>query len=289
MKKLLHMALLLLSIAQLTACSFSQLTVRASMPMIEGGMTAMNRETDLQLADAAIPAHISLVEGLLINDPNNRKLRLYAAEAYYGYAFGFVEDASPARAANLYDRCYRHGRQVLTAQGLNDNILDGDLDGLQQQVNKLGQKTVPALFWTASCWSKAIDLNRDKARSLAQLPKAVMLMQRVLELDEHFYLSGPHLFFGAYYGSKPPMLGGNYELSEYHFDQANKANQGKLLLVNLLKAQYLERQRFNQQGFHDLLTQIINASSALLPEQALINQISKHKATLLLEKEQQWF
>lgn len=288
-KKLLQTGLLLFILAQLTACSMSQLTVRASMPMIEGGMTAMNMEPDLELAKSAIPGNISLIEGMLINDPGNKKLRLYAAEAYYGFAFGFVEDINPARAANLYERGYHHARQVLIAQGLSAQTMNGDLESLQKNVDKLDQDAVPALFWTASCWSKAIDLNRDKARSLAQLPKAVMLMQRVMALNEHYYMSGPHIYFGAYYGSKSPMLGGNYELSEQHFAKAREANQGKLLLVNLLQAQYLERQRFNQQTFHDLLTQIIEADNSLLPEQTLINQIARQKAYRLLEKEEQWF
>lgn len=259
------------------------------MPMIEGGVTAMNQETDLALAGSAIPANLSLIEGMLINDPGNSKLRLYAAQAYYGYAFGFLEDTQTARAANLYERGFQHARQVLLDHGLDEQILNSELDTLQKHINQLDNDAVPALFWSASCWAKAIDLNRDKAKSLAQLPKAVMLMQRVLELDEHYYMSGAHIFFGAYYGSKSPMLGGNYELSEQHFNKANEANQNRLLLVNLLQAQYLERQRFNQQGFHDLLTRIIQASNNLYPEQGLINQIAKHKATLLLEKEDQWF
>lgn len=289
MKKHLQLGLLILIFSQLTACSMSQITVRASMPMIEGGITAMNKETDLELAGSAIPANLSLIEGMLINDPDNEDLRLYAAQAYYGYAFGFVEDIQPIRAAQLYERGYQHARHVLLAQGLNEEFLHTDLDTLQNQINNLDDDAVPAMFWTASCWAKSIDLNRDKARSLAQLPKAVMLMQRVLELDESYYMSGAHIFFGVYYGSKSPMLGGNYKLSEQHFSKANQANQNKLLIVNLLQAQYLERQRFNQTAFHDLLTQIIEASNTLYPDQGLINQIAKQKASLLLEKEDQWF
>ena len=299
MKKYLKVGLLLCTLTQLGACTMGQLTVRASMPMIEGGITAMNTQTDLGLAAAALPANISLIEGMLVNDPNNADLQLYAAQAYYGYAFGFIEDgfnkdgfhmaADPARAARLYQQGYEHARQVLIAQGLTEQALSGDLDSLQQKINKLDMDAVPALFWAASNWAKAIDLNRDKAQNLAQLPKAVMLMQRVLELDENYYMSGAHVFFGVYYGSKSPMLGGNYKLSAEHFAKANRANQDKLLVVNLLQAQYLERQRFNQQGFHDLLIQIINASDALYPEQALINRISRYKASLLLNKEEQWF
>ncbi len=289
MKNYLKLGILLYTLSQLSACSLSQLTVRASMPMIEGGITAMNMETDLALASSAIPANISLIEGMLINDPGNEKLRLFAAQAYYGYAFGFVEDSNPSRAARLYDRGYQHARLVLLNQGLNEQQLTGDLENLQQSINKLDKDAVPALFWAASCQAKSIDLTRDNARSLAQLPKAVMFMQRVLELDEQYFMSGAHVFFGVYYGSKSPMLGGNYKLSEQHFAQANQDNQNKLLVVNLLRAQYLERQRFDQQTFHDLLTRIIHASNTLYPEQALINEISRRKASLLLEKEEQWF
>ncbi len=294
MKKYLKIGFIVCVITQLGACSMAQLTVRASMPMIEGGITAMNEQTDLGIAATALPANISLIEGMLINDPNNEQLRLYAAQAYYGYAFGFIEDGfiepgNPARAARLYEKCYHHAKQVLSAHGLTEQLLNGELETLQQSINKLDEDSVPALFWAASCWAKSIDLNRDKARNLAQLPKAVMLMQRVLELDEHYYMSGAHIFFGVYYGSKSPMLGGNYKLSEQHFLLADKANQNKLLVVKLLQAQYLERQRFNQQAFHDLLTRINQASESLYPEQALINQISKYKASLLLNKEEQWF
>lgn len=299
MKKYLKVGLLLCALTQLGACSMAQLTVRASMPMIEGGISAMNSQTDLGLAAAALPANISLIEGMLVNDPGNADLHLYAAQAYYGYAFGFIEDgfntdgfnmtADPARAARLYEQGFQHAKQVLISQGLTEQALNGNLNSLQQHVNSLNKNAVPALFWAASNWAKAIDLNRDKAHNLAQLPKAVMLMQRVLELDEHYYMSGAHVFFGVYYGSKSPMLGGNYKLSEAHFNKANNANLNKLLVVKLLQAQYLERQRFNQQGFHDLLSHIINASDTLYPEQALINRISQYKASLLLNKEEQWF
>ncbi|MCW8931355.1 MAG: TRAP transporter TatT component family protein [Gammaproteobacteria bacterium] len=299
MKTYLKISLIICALIQLSACSMSQLTVRASMPMIEGGFSAMNQQTDLGLAESALPANISLIEGMLINDPDNDDLRLYAAQAYYGYAFGFIEDgfnenntpiqANPARAAALYKKGYHHAKHVLLSQGLTEQLLSGELEELQYAINELDIDTVPALFWAASCWAKSIDLNRDKAQNLAQLPKAVMLMQRVLELDEHYYMSGAHVFFGVYYGSKSPMLGGNYKLSEQHFSLANEANKNKLLIVKLLQAQYLERQRFNQQAFHDLLIQIQQASETLYPEQALINQIAKYKASLLLNKEEQWF
>ena len=267
----------------------AQITVRASMPMIEGGITAINKETDLKLAEAAMPANIELMEGMLINDPRNETLRNYAAQAYYGYSFGFIEDINPQRASNLYYRGFRHGAQALQEYGISEALLNGELTPLQQALNKLDDNAVASLFWTASCWAKWIDLNRDKPASIAQLSKAVMLMQRVLELDEHFFMSGGNIFFGVYYGSRSPMMGGNLDKSAMYFSKARTFNNDRLLLVDLLEAQYLNRQQFNQQAFHNTLTKIITAADDIYPEQALITMIAKNKAALLLKKEEQWF
>ena len=252
-------------------------------------MLALNRETDLQLAEAAMPTNIGLMEGMIINAPENEALRNYAAQAYYGYAFGFVEDIDPQRAANFYKRGLNHALYNLQKKGLNKNILSGKLEALQSKLSSLDEDKVAALFWAASNWAKWINHNRDKAQAIADLPKAVMLMQRVIELDETFYMAGPHIFFGVYNGSRSPMLGGNYALSEQHFEKARQFNSNQLLIVDLLQAQYLDRQRFDQQQFHQRLTKIINSDPATNPDIALINNIVKQKAKLLLEKESTWF
>lgn len=276
-------------IFQLSACSMAELTVKASMPMIEGGMIALNRESDLQLAEAAMPPNIELMEGMIINSPDNKELRNYAAQAYYGYAYGFIEDNNSQRAASFYKRGLNHALYNLQQNGLNQTILAGNLDTLQQELNSFDEDNIASLFWAASNWAKWIDHNRDKAEAIADLPKTTMLMQRVLELDEAFYMAGPHIFFGVYYGSRSPMLGGNFELSSSHFEKARKLNNNNLLIVDLLQAEYLDRQKFDQQSFHRRLNKIINSDINNNINATLINEIAKQKATKLLKKESQWF
>ncbi len=276
-------------VIQLSACSMAELTVKASMPMIEGGMLALNREADLQLAAAAMPPNIELMEGMIINSPDNEKLRNYAAQAYYGYAYGFVEDNDAQRAARFYRRGLNHAINNLQQNGLSRNILFGELDTLQNKLNNIDEDEIAALFWAASNWAKWIDHNRDKAEAIADLPRAVMLMQRVLELDESFYMAGPHIFFGVYYGSRSPMLGGKLELSEKHFEKARALNNNRLLIIDLLQAQFLDRQRLDQQSFNLHLNKVINTQADINIDFALINNIAKQKAQLLLEKESEWF
>jgi len=289
MIKQIKLITLCLSLSILNACSIAQMTVRMSMPMIDGGIIALNKETDLELAEGAFPANIELMEGMLINDPENETLRAYIAQAYYGYAFGFIEDKDKQRASKFYHRGFTHGKAILKIYGITDETLGGSLKILQSKINELDIDNVPILFWTASNLAKWIDLNRDNATSIAQLPKAVMLMQRVIELDEHFFMSGPNIFFGVYYGGRSPMLGGNFSLSEKHFNKAHEFNNNKLLIVGLLEAQYLERQRLNQLSFRKKLDEIIKAPENIYPDQSLINMIAKRKAAHLLKMEEQWF
>ena len=289
MSKFIQRLCFICLITQLGACSMAELTVKASMPMIDGGMVAINREPDLQLAEDAMPANIELMEGMLINAPNNTKLRNYAAQAYYGYAYGFVEDKNKNRATAFYRRGLNHALHNLHNEGVTQQILKGKLSTLQTKLNDLDTDNVAALFWAASNWAKWIDHNKSNTEAIADLPRAVMLMQRAIELDETFFMAGPHIFFGVYYGSRSPMLGGNFTLSEQHFNAARKLNNNQLLMIDLLQAEYLDRQKFDQQAFHNRLNELIIQDSTLNNDMTLINNIAKRKARRLLTKESTWF
>ena len=267
------------------ACSMDQMMVRSSTPLIESGVEALNHETDLELAEDSIPANLNMLQGMIKIDPENNQLHTYAAQAFYGLAYGFNEDNRPERASDFYVRGTRHGLTALDA----GNLRDVPIADFEKRVSRMGRGDVPAMFWTASNWAKWIDMHRDDPEAIAELARATALMQRVIDLDETFYYGGAHMYFGVYYGSRPQMLGGNFEKSAQHFDRAREITDGKLLIPDLLQAQYLARQQQNQKDFHDRLTRIINAPDDLMPELGLQNQIAKRKARLLLEKESQWF
>ena len=278
----------LLILLSLSACSMNKMMVDASLPMIEGGMDALLQEPDLQLAEDSLPANISMLNGMIQLDPENTRLHSYAAQAYYGISYGFNEDSDIDRAERFYQRGLDHGLIALQLQGLKDPENQAFAE-FEQQLQKLGKDEVATLFWTAMNWAKLIDLNRDDTERLMQLPKPTAMMQRVIELDETFYFGSAHMYFGVYYGSRAPTLGGNFKKSEQHFDKAREITDGKLLVADLLQAQYLSRQRLDQKDFHDRLTKIIDAPEDLYPEATMLNQISKRKAKLLLNKESQWF
>ena len=97
------------------------------------------------------------------------------------------------------------------------------------------------------------------------------------------------MLFGVYYGGRSPMFGGNFELAAEHFQRANDINEGKLLTVDVLYAEFLARQRFDQEAFHNRLTRVIEAPDDLYPEMALANILAKQRAEYLLSMEDDWF
>ena len=286
---LLRVTCLIGSVLILTGCSTGKMVVRGSQTIMDSGIEAMNSETDLQLARAAMPANLKLMEGMLLEDPDNIDLLLFAAQGFYGYSYGFIETEDPARAGALYRRCYGYAKRTFSLRGYDIDPETASADDLQNAVANASKGDVPAIFWTATCLGKWADMNRDNLAGVAGLSNVAILMQRVIELDDSYYYGAAHLFFGVYYGGLSPMFGGDFALAEQHFQRAAEINHDKLLLVDLLHAEYLDRQQLNQAGFHQRLVGILEAPEDLYPQMALVNAISKHKAALLLEQEGEWF
>lgn len=280
---------IILLLPLLAACSMGQMVARTSVSVMDGNVEAMERETDLALAEAAIPANLKLIEGLLSSDPGNVHLLASAAQGFYGYAFGFVELDDRQRADALYGRGFEFGRRGLRRLGVDIDFHSAVPDDIDTAVAPLGDRAVPLLFWTASCWAKQIDLNRDDPARLAEISAAERLMHRVLQLQPDYYYGGVHLFYGVFYGSRAPMLGGNFARAEDNFSRASAVTQGKLLIVDVLQAEYLERQRLDQQRFRQLLTRVLETAPGGFPEMALVNQVARARARHLLSTESDWF
>jgi hypothetical protein len=249
----------------------------------------MNRETDLELARASIPANLKMIEALLLADSGNVAYRVQAAMGFYGYALGFVESDDRDRAAALYQRARDHALVALERAGVTQATLTGDAAGLEQALAKLDARAVPALFWTAATWGKWIELQLDDPARLAELPRVEALMQRVLALDETYYHGGAHVFFGAYYGGRAPMFGGDFARAARHFDRAAALSQNRLLLVEVYRARYLLRQMGDRAAFHATLNRVLDAPASSDPDLNLANALARKQAAVLLTQEEDLF
>ncbi len=270
-------------------CSFTSLTIGATSVIIDGGFKAINRETDLKLAAAAIPSDLKLLDGLIIEAPNNEKLLLLGAEGYTSYALGFVEDSSKPRASLFYLRARNYGLRILFKNGDFREHFNGDLTDFKKALDKFGRSDVPAVFWTANAWGNYVNLNRDNVDALADLPKVEAMMKFVLRYDPSYFYGGAHLFFGTILGSLPAMFGGDTTASRENFEDAIKISDGKFLMTYYYYAKSYAVMTQNKQLFRSLLNKVIDAPANLLLDQNLANQIAKQKAEELLKHESDYF
>ncbi|MEK7388935.1 MAG: TRAP transporter TatT component family protein [Elusimicrobiota bacterium] len=269
--------------------SFDRIALRSNEVILERGRVAVLDEPDLQLGRDAMASQLKLLDILLASDPASLTLRRLAAESFSGYAFLFVEDADPQRAKNLYRRGRDHALAALALSPAFRGLPGMTLENLEKALTSASKKDVPELFWAAFAWGGVINASKDDAAELAELPKVAALMKRVYALDPAFHFGGSDLFFGVYYASRPPLLGGNPAKSKTHFDWAHRITKGQYLMAHVLNARWYAVAVQDRALFTQLLTKVLESPAGLLPEARLSDEAAKKKAAALLEKIDDYF
>ena len=268
----------------LCSCSLNTLALRSTATLLDRGVAAYYGESDPQLAREAMASQLKFVEGLLQSDLQNRRLNRLAAEGFGGYTFLFIEDAQPERAKSLYLRGRDYGLRALSARPGLAGLAALMPDDLEKALQRASPADAPALFWAAFCWSGFIKLSRDSPQAVAELPKAVAVMKRANELDPDYDFAGSDLFFGVYFASRPPLLGGNPEKAKEHFQRAERLTQGKYLMAYVLEAKTLAVALQDRALFESLLAKVKDSPAGLLPNARLADEVAKLKAAALMEK-----
>jgi tetratricopeptide (TPR) repeat protein len=281
--------LVLLSLPLHSACVPTKgLTTVAVGSLLEDIATSSAKQSDVSIVRDGTPAYLMLIDGLIEEHPNNEKLLLAGTRAYSSYA-ALLSEEEREKARGLYLKGKLYGIRALSKRKEFKELLPKSLDQFESCLKRLGKKDVPALFWTASCWGSWISLSTDSVQALAEVPKVLCMMQRVLELDEGFYYGGPHLFMAVYQASRPRAYGGDPEEAHSHFEKAFELGRGKFLMAYVFYAKYYARQTFNRELFMSILKKVLEAPADSIPELTLLNTIAKQQAKRLLERVNDYF
>lgn len=278
-------ALPLLLAAALSACAtIDGPAMRYTGDLLTRGRPATLDEPDYDLARDAMPAQLKLLETLIAAKPDDRGLRRLAAEGFGGGAFLFLEDSAPERAKGLYLRGRDHALAALALKPAFAGLAAKNLDDFSAALKNATVDDAPDLFWAGFGWGGFVNLSKDDAAALADLPKVVALMARVRELDPLYHFAGADLFFGVYDASRPAILGGDPAKAKASFERAHKATKGQYLMTHYLNARWYAVAVQDKELFKQLLTKILETPSGQLPEARLTDEAAKRKAKALLEK-----
>jgi hypothetical protein len=245
-------------------------------------VAAGQSSADLELMAAAIPANLVLLDGLIRTDPR-QELLVLGARLYFSYAFAFVEDEDPERAAPLYAIGRDYGRRALERdKRLRRALASGQPEELTAALARLDEDDVPALLWTAAAWAGWANLSLDEPEAVADLPTIEALLVRTAELDEGFLYGIPHLLLGTFKAARPPLLGGDPEAGRRHFERAAEIGDGKLLLAPVFEARYYARAILDQELFERRLREVVATPVDVAPDIQLLNAVAIRKARDLL-------
>jgi hypothetical protein len=274
---------LMLLMVMISGCSTEKMAVRMALPLVEGQYASLQEEADPHLAESALPASLKMMEGLLKGDIKNSALLTRLSEGFCSYSFSFVEETQPDRASALYQRGKIYAMRALAAQTDIKNLSKLNLDQFNSALAKMNIENVPALFWLGQCWGGWLMLSLDIPKAFVDVSKVESLMKRVLDLDASYHYAGPHVFLGAFYGSRSKLLGGDLEKAQYHFKQSLALTRNRFLLARVLYAKTYAVQVQDKKLFLEQLDAVIKSSGNILPEQRLANEVAKLKAKRLLE------
>jgi hypothetical protein len=264
------------------------MTVAAVGSILEDVVKSSSKQTDITVIREGTPAYLMLIDGLIEAYPDNEELLLAGVKAYSSYAALFAEE-DREKAQLLYSKAKHYGLRALSKREQFKELLPKPLAQFEACVLDFRERDIPALFWTASSWGSWISLNTDSVQAMAQVPKVLCLMERVLDLDEGYYYGGPHLFMAVYHMSKPKAYGGNPEKARQHFERAFELGEGKFLMAYVFYAKYYARQMLDRELFVTTLEKVLNAPADSVPELTLLNTMAKQQAEELLERVNDYF
>ncbi|MGM0453955.1 MAG: TRAP transporter TatT component family protein [Thermodesulfobacteriota bacterium] len=270
-------------------CNSTRFMVDRMVPVTEKMNAAVNQNTDIAMVKEAMPSAIIQLEGMHEASPENEKILLQLSEAYYGYAYAFIEDENPLRAGRLYDKAYRYAAQVLHQNEGMKRAADASLEKYRQALTRLDQSDVAALFFAATARMAWVGVNIDDPEVFVEMPKIKAMAKRIVELDESFYYGGAHALLGAFYAARSPVAGGKPEKAKTHFNRAFEISENRFLPYQLLYAEFYAYQIQDRGLYVKTLKKVRKAGDDILPERAFINAVAREKAEGMLGRAEDLF
>ena len=277
-------------LTQVLGCGVTnKVAVSTMVPLLESTVESTFRERDVETVREGIPANLLLLRGFAEEYDGDETLRILAAQSYFSFALGFVEDFEPDRAALLYSEGWRLGRELLEHR---DWFRDAQAEKpvpSAEVLDKIEEDDVPLLFWTLANWTRWVSLNLDDPAAVAQLARVELYLDRVIELQPDYYYGLPLAMVASLQSFRPEMLGGKPEASKSNFEEAFRVSGNRMLYFKVLYAEFYCKRVFDEDCFVETLEEVIAAPDDLLPELQLWNEVAKDKAAYLLETRDDYF
>lgn len=299
----LILVLLLLSIS-LTS---SGCIKRIALNKIAEGLTAesgtvFTGDNDPLLIGDALPFTLKTYESLLAAMPENRDMLLATGKTFCMYAYAFIQAPADTlgddnvneqeieylRSKKMYLRAWRYLIKSLDLKypGFEQEWKEGNLDRILSETEL---EDIDHLYWTGMSWMGAFTSDKFDMSLAVNVPKSVLLLERVLELDEKYGNGTIHDFFISFRGGMPSSMGGNKIKAREHFKRSIELSEGRRSGPYVSLATSVSVAEQNHEEFKMLLEKALLLDPEKDPENTLVNILSQSKAKWLLKNIDSYF
>jgi hypothetical protein len=251
-------------------------------------------DEDLALIGEAVPFALKLMESVAESAPEHVNIHRALASGFTQYAMVYVlhpaevhkeQDlegyrAGQARAAKLFVRARDYGLKTLEIRhpGFTTQVLASPAEALAP----LTKEDVPLLYWAATPWLGAISVSKEDMARIGELPIAIAMLDRALELDAGWDRGSIHDMLIAIEPQRPEA--GWEERSRKHFERAVELCEGKRLSPYVTLASTVSVANQDKEEFEALLQQALAIPLEDNPEELTANLFYRERAELLLSQ-----
>jgi hypothetical protein len=273
------------SLCVVTACS--SIVSSTTSGMADSLAEALVNHDDPETVRSAVPAYLILIDGLIMDSPNNTGVLLAGAELYSSYAAAFVDD--PVRAQRLAVKGRDYGwRGMCSRKKTMCDTWTAPYEEFESALTSLRPKDVDAAFTAASAWATWIRVNRGDWSAVADKARVDVMIRRVVELEPGFRDGAAYLYLGALESLLPAAMGGRPEEGRKHFERAIEMSNGRNLMAKVLFASEYARLTFDRELHDRLLTEVVQADP-VYPGLTLTNVLAQEQAEALLADSDEFF
>ena len=290
MRKNFIQLLLLLLTALSFGCNLSPTSMMSSY--FEKVRDSIASQEDPELVKQGVPTLILLLDAAVAQDPENPQLLLTASTIYSTYAQAFVvSNGEEERAKIQYARAKEYAMRLLKQRSCFGKSVDGPFEDFEKCLLEFRESDVPDLYAAGNAWLGWILSNTDSMEALSQLPKALAIMQRVLDLDEKYADGGAHTVFGIYYAVQPPGAGRDLKKSKKHFERAMELSGKSNLIPQVTFAEFYTTAVGDHKLFDEKLNRVLESNKDKNKDKrySLINAVARERAKKLLKRKEDFF
>lgn len=249
--------------------------------------TAILGQDDPETVRQAVPAYLILLDSFVAGDPENASSLRSTSVLYAAYGSTLVDD--PERASKLTSRAWDYGQRALCLEYEVDcEIRSVGFDDWDNFLESRASDDASALFDFASAWLAFLQAHSSDFVTLAELPKAEVLLERLEQINDGFEEANINLYLGILKSLRPPALGGDFDAAQEFFLKAIDVSDGKDLNAKVSYARFYARTLYERELHDELLNEVVSADPAD-GASTLLNVLAQDEAKLLLESADDYF